>query len=76
MRHQAAWALGNLLADDAKHRDLVVAGGGLAALLGFLRSTNSTSALQTATWALSNFYRFGDPHPEPQLVLPLLEPEL
>lgn len=72
MRHQAAWALGNLLADDVKHRDLVVAGGGLAALLGFLRSTNSTAALQTATWALSNFYRFGEPHPEPRRVLPLL----
>ena len=72
MRHQAAWALGNLLADDIKHRDLVVAGGGLAALLGFLRSTNSTAALQTATWALSNFYRFGEPHPEPRRVLPLL----
>lgn len=72
MRHQAAWALGNLLADDVKHRDLVVARGGLAALLGFLRSTNSTAALQTATWALSNFYRFGDPHPEPRRVVPLL----
>ena len=71
MRHQAAWALGNLLADDVKHRELVLQGGGLAALLSFLRSTSSAAALQTATWALSNFYRFGDA-PEPQRVVPLL----
>lgn len=72
MRHQAAWALGNLLADDVAHRDLVVAGGGLTALIAFLRSTDSAAALQTATWALSNFYRFGEPHPELAQVVPLL----
>lgn len=31
MRHQAAWALGNLLADDSAHRDLVLQRGGLVA---------------------------------------------
>ena len=71
VRQQAAWALGNIAGDGPVCRDLVLAAGALAPLLGLLDDNNKLSMLRNATWALSNFNR-GKPRPCFDYVRPAL----
>ena len=71
VRLQAAWALGNIAGEGPVCRDLVLAVGALAPLLGLLNEKGEPSMLRTATWALSNFCR-GKPPPLFDSVRPAL----
>ncbi|KIK56750.1 hypothetical protein GYMLUDRAFT_247531 [Collybiopsis luxurians FD-317 M1] len=72
VREQAAWALGNIAGDSPRSRDYVLQQGALGPLLTLLGNNHELSALQTGTWALSNFCRRKSPRPDWKLISPAL----
>lgn len=74
VREQAAWALGNIAGDSVRCRDLVIAHGGIQALLQVGQTFGEHSRLSTirnTTWTLSNLIR-GKPQPNFDVVKPAL----
>lgn len=64
-QEQATLALGNLAGEGARCRDYILASGAMEPLLLLIdrSSSGSSSLLQSAVWALSNFCRFNPPSP-------------
>jgi hypothetical protein len=75
VRDQCCWAIGNIVGDSTKLRDMVMAiPNSLNNLLLNITKASSEAALQNAVWALSNMCR-GQPRPCLQVakqVLPVL----
>merc|ERR1712232_1492143 len=71
VREQALWALGNIAGDSPNFRDLVLQSSGLHPMMKVLQSTEKTSTMRNATWALGNLCR-GKPPPPLEWVWPAL----
>ncbi|CAA2957591.1 importin subunit alpha-like [Olea europaea subsp. europaea] len=68
---KAVWALGNVVGNSPKCRDLVLSYGSLMPLFAQFNDKAKLSMLRNATWTLSNFCR-GKPHLQFEQVKPAL----
>ena len=57
LRVQAAWLIGNLASDCVKIRDTLIKEKAFDKLITIISSTNDTSLIKQATWAVGNFFR-------------------
>ncbi|KAG2386352.1 hypothetical protein C9374_002798 [Naegleria lovaniensis] len=71
VKEQAIWALGNIAGDGAQARDVVLNGGVMDPLLGFISSNPADSMLRNAVWTLANLCR-GKPKPDFKMVSPAI----
>jgi hypothetical protein len=67
VRDQAAWVLGNISAESAYYRDLVLDARGLDFLIQSVEKANRISMIKNASWALSNLCRH-KPAPDFEIV--------
>jgi len=63
------WALGNIVGDSPRCRDLVFSHGALIPLLTQLNEQAKLSMLRVATWTLSSFCKGKPPPPIEQVVV-------
>ena len=67
LRNQSAWLIGNLASDCLKIRDTLIKEKALDKLFTIISSTNNTSLIKQATWAVGNFFRI-KPKPPYEIV--------
>lgn len=60
---QAIWGIGNIAADNVKHRDMILKKGGMEALVKIIENSKSKAIIRNGAWAVTNLCR-GVPHPE------------
>lgn len=58
---QAVWALGNVIGDNERYRDLVIAHGFVSALMNLIRPDLEIGFLRNATWVIVNLCRNKQP---------------
>lgn len=69
---QAIWALGNIVGEGAKYRDLVISYNFLPALVTWIRPGMEVGFLRNATWVLVNICRNKDPPPDIEVIRQLI----
>ncbi|XP_022101907.1 importin subunit alpha-3-like [Acanthaster planci] len=69
---QAVWALGNIIGDGPKCRDICIDAGVVRPLLSFIRPNIPLSFLRNVTWVIVNLCRNKDPPPREETIRELL----
>lgn len=71
IREQAVWALGNIVGESYKYRNMVLEAGALPLILKEAYSTQKLSYIKNIIWIISNFCR-GKPSPDFNIISPVL----
>lgn len=69
---QAVWALGNVIGDNEKYRDVVIGYGFVSALLNLIRPNLEIGFLRNATWVIVNLCRNKQPPIKIEVVAQLI----